>query len=400
MSQPSSKLAKMINNTKFGQLKLIQFVAVKSISDNIFDFLDNKRFKDEQIDLVNNNDEDKTGFSDCLNDNIKQYGNNSIAQNLDTSIDDQIIKDEPVSNQDNDDKELPYWQQTPKHTVTEDDDWFIVGASILGNMHKRKNIVCQDRYYIKNAKSFGVAVICDGAGSKQHSDLGAQAVSQFVGDYLYNKVVHSSIDEIATQEEVQILKNEVFEQTYGELVALSKFKGVPFESLGSTLIAVIYTNTKSICMHIGDGRGAYQDTGGNWHSFFTPWNTDEGYTIFTTTQDVKKTLFPRDEYLKAIVVDEPISAFAIMSDGCEKASFECLVFDETTQKYYKRNTPYAGFFNPVKKTLVKLHDDNSTDAPCVDDVWISFLTDGMPAFVKEDDDKTMVFAINKYYKNT
>lgn len=54
------------------------------------------------------------------------------------------------------------------------DKFEITGGSVIGRDHVRIGKNCQDAYYWKEASGVLVAVVCDGCGSNDHSEVGAQ----------------------------------------------------------------------------------------------------------------------------------------------------------------------------------------------------------------------------------
>lgn len=279
--------------------------------------------------------------------------------------------------------------------VKSDDEWWVMGASAIGGMHVQKDIPCQDNYAIKKVDTArGVAVVCDGAGSKVNSQFGSKLVSEKACDWL-SKAVLDNRHDLENKTSIQSLANELYTYLYDELLRYAKESEMPFDTLGCTLIAVIFQPQSLICMHIGDGRAAYQNFDGEWHALMEPWNTEEGYTVFLTTETVRAAPAPREEYIRTTLIPSTVASFVIMSDGCENASFECLILDKKTKKYFKPNRPFPQFFNPVKKTLVQVHNHYNDDHEEAKQIWQKFLEEGTLQLKNETDDKTMVFGINK-----
>lgn len=286
------------------------------------------------------------------------------------------------------------------------DHWWIAGASYIGNMHIEKGIECQDSYQFKKlANDTGVAVVCDGAGSKINSKQGAELTAEKTVEWLSQKIENGTD---ITKESLPNIANELYEYIYSQLKQYSEENDLPFESLGSTLIAVVYDAHRLACFHIGDGRAAYQDFADkSWKPLIEPWNTEEGYTIFTTTNEVQEADAPRSNYIRSKFIPQSVASFVIMTDGCENASFECQVFDKQTEKYIRPNRPFPGFFNPVKKQLISIHQHFSSlkdltkedKQKNINNVWEKFLREGTPQLAKEADDRTMVFAINSVFND-
>ena len=63
-------------------------------------------------------------------------------------------------------------------TDTNKTSWVAAYASVIGNGHIQTNTPCQDNCeHIKVNDDWGVAVVCDGAGSAKFSHIGSDFVS-------------------------------------------------------------------------------------------------------------------------------------------------------------------------------------------------------------------------------
>ena len=80
-----------------------------------------------------------------------------------------------------------------------------------------------------------------------------------------------------------------------------------------------------------------------------------------------------------------------MSDGCEKAAFECNLYDAENKTFFDPNLPFGPFFNPNVKALKKLALENKTQEE-INELWAGFLTNGNERFRTEMDDKSMILA--------
>ena len=83
------------------------------------------------------------------------------------------------------------------------------------------------------------------------------------------------------------------------------------------------------------------------------------------------------------VVKEKAQVVVLMSDGCEKATWECTMYDETKGKYADKNTPFAGFLNPLVDSI-----DNTEEEKC--SILKEIISDGTEACSREQDDKTIL----------
>ncbi len=89
------------------------------------------------------------------------------------------------------------------------------------------------------------------------------------------------------------------------------------------------------------------------------------------------------------IVREQVSAFTLMSDGCEGTSWLWNQYNESTGKYYDPNKPHRTFFDSLLKTL-ELFREEKTPIEERKEKWYNFIKEGNKSFIKETDDKTMI----------
>ncbi len=276
--------------------------------------------------------------------------------------------------------------------------WQFSAASVRGHAHQQHNIPCQDRHgYRVLSHDWALAVVADGAGSKSHSDIGAQIVVDAALEYLQaqveDKIQSDAESPLPASCELEQLADRLYKHLYSCLQAYAQQHDIAVESLGSTLIATILSPVGVALIHIGDGRAAYQDYAGQWHALMTPWRGEEGHTVFVTTESLQQQAVDLQDYIRTTSINQPVQAVVLMSDGCEHSAFECQVFDDTVQQYVRPNRPFANFLNPVKATLSKLHEYYGADQMTIDTRFGMFLQDGTNSLKNEGDDKTFIFAV-------
>ncbi|MDO5768027.1 MAG: protein phosphatase 2C domain-containing protein [Psychrobacter sp.] len=229
----------------------------------------------------------------------------------------------------------------------------------------------------------------------------------------------------------QSLARRLYEHLYLQLRQYADQHSIPIDTLGSTLIATMQSPQGVILIHIGDGRAAYQDSNGQWHALMKPWKSEDGYTLFVTTASLQQALLADAaednrgatshleghtdidvdldididtdsnnntgaklaSMVQLTTIQSPIQALVLMSDGCEGSAFECQVFDELKQQYVQPNRPFAKFLDPVKSTLLQLHQHHGQDYAAIDWRLADFLQQGTVSLKQEGDDKSLVFAI-------
>lgn len=140
----------------------------------------------------------------------------------------------------------------------------------------------------------------------------------------------------------------------------------------------------------------YKTKSGGWKSMMTPHKGAEAnQTIFLISDFWSYPNYVMSGVLvpESIVIREPVEAFALMSDGCENTSWQCTIQDPETGRFYDRNKPFEGFFNPLEETVLSfikegvLEDERQVK-------WRKFIESGTKGFVREQDDKTMIYGVN------
>lgn len=293
-------------------------------------------------------------------------------------------------------------QDNKKSTCIKHDKWLVVGASVTGMSHLRTNppVTCQDSHVVLEIEDgWGVAVVCDGAGTAGNSHLGSAFVVRTTAEMFKERVKEhkwhkrdslcSSNIEFPSQETWQQIAQKVFVDAAGKLQRYSEDIEVSFETLACTVISVIYSPVGILIAHIGDGRAAYCDAQGQWRAMMTPFKGEEASQTVFITDPIWNNL---NSYMETRVIKENISAFALMSDGCENHSFEVNIKKPDEEKYYDPNTPYAGFFNPPVNNIQEAYKSKISDT-AIREKWSMFIEAGNSGLKNETDDKTMIIGV-------
>jgi len=271
--------------------------------------------------------------------------------------------------------------------------WFSVGASVIGKSHIENNIVCQDAHvYQKLDSRAGIAVVCDGAGSAVNSALG----SRFIADKairLFTQILKEEQwqekQTLPDKDKWHSISKEALLKLRHDLEDYAKSENLKIATLACTVIVLIHTPIGILVTHIGDGRAGYCNAEGEWKPLIEPWKGEEANQTVFITSAIWET---PDDYIASNVITEPYTAFTLMSDGCERHSFQLSSFDETTQKYTELNLPYPKFFNPLVQSLKTMHQNNLS-AEEINQKWKNFLEMGNEGLKNEPDDKTLILGI-------
>ena len=288
----------------------------------------------------------------------------------------------------------------PLTSVTSTAKWVIVGASVKGNGHIQSNMPCQDNHMFESLNNgWGIAIVSDGAGSAAHSELGSKIVVSrgiFHFKNLIEKERWIAKQSLPTDIEWFQKSYAVLKDIRNDVMMVAQKNNIDVKSLSATCLVVIYSPFGLLTVHIGDGRMGYKSNSGEWKSMMTPHKGEEAnQTIFLVSDfwsipnyEMSGVLVP-----ECRVIRENVKAFALMSDGCENTAWLCSALNSNTGKYEDRNLPFDKFFNPLEETLLTF-DKNSILEEERQSKWYKFIESGTSGFTKEQDDKTMIYAIN------
>lgn len=283
-----------------------------------------------------------------------------------------------------------------KSTAFDADEWIVVGASVQGNGHISMDLPCQDSHmyeYIRDG--WGIAITSDGAGSAKLSHIGsaasaARAMIHFKELIEKEKWIEKRI--LPSDIEWMKMSYQVLKTVKNELELLANNNKCDIKDLSATIIVVIHSPIGLLSVHIGDGRAGYKDMNGEWHSLITPHKGEEANQTIFIPSDFWNIQFYEMSGVsvpESRVVREQVSAFVLMSDGCESTSWLWNQYNETTGKYYDPNLPHRIFFESLIKTL-QLFRKEKTPLEERREKWYKFIKEGNKSFVKETDDKTMI----------
>ncbi len=353
--------------------------------ENIF-----KSLKKKEVDKMNSNDSDATATGETE----KEINDSVVSDNKDSKTLEDIKKDESLSD-------------VPLENLVNDDKWKIFKTSQQGNDHIKKNppIPCQDNHCVLEIDDkWGIAVVCDGAGSHKYSHIGSKFVSEYIAKILYDSIIKSQMyaNKILLDKSVWTSYcHLLIRQTRGELGKYINDKeknnlpeDININNVGCTIILTVYSDIGLLIGHIGDGRAGYKDSSG-WHSMMEPYNGEyANQTIFINSDFIYKR--NKDEKIfvdtleTRVIAQDDISAFLLMSDGCESGLYTTTIYDEIEKKYTYINKPYAPIFESIISTLNnKLKTEGKVEA---DKEFENIIKNGNDILRDEGDDKTLIFA--------
>lgn len=275
----------------------------------------------------------------------------------------------------------------------------ILADSVIGRSHKTNipPLPCQDSFSIeKISDQWGVCVICDGLSTKKYSDHGAKFVSEYMAKLLAIFVKNRLLkqENLLSDYMWHAISMKYMNKAFEKLKLYAEVNNIELKELGCTVIAVIYSPLGLLVTHLGDGRAGYYDEHEkDWYPAMVPFRDEEGCIPCITSEiwsDVNSTAF----YIKSHVIRKKIKAFCLMSDGCEKFSFDTGHWDNEKERFIPLNKPSSVFFNPVINYIEEIYKNKDK----YDDwekhlriAWFELLSHGTKRIEEEFDDKTMIF---------
>ncbi len=277
-----------------------------------------------------------------------------------------------------------------------DSKWIIAGASVIGQGHIKDQKPCQDAHFIQMInKTWGVAVVCDGAGSDAYSNshLGSQYVAEQAAKELTNMVRKedwNDTNKLPTENAWNRCAIKALQNVRQNLEHYAVMKNVELKTLACTVIALAFSPHGVLSVHIGDGRAGYRDDNGEWDSAITPFKGSQvGETVFITSEFD----WEDKQYIETKVIDSPVTAFTLLTDGLEWYCWECNVKLEDKDQYIDPNKPFKQFFDTNAETVKKIGEQTTHDE--LQEKWRGYLGHGHPKIKEEQDDKTMVLGVLK-----
>jgi serine/threonine protein phosphatase PrpC len=279
------------------------------------------------------------------------------------------------------------------YTVLHAGPFMIQGLSIQGQGHLIDNKPCQDYHCVDTAgEDFVIAVVSDGAGSKKNSAYGSSLVCEKTVQYLKEaiKSLNWGKDSLPDSKTWNAVFRKIVQLVQGELGQYAKAEGHAFDSLAATLIVLLVGPGKTYAAHVGDGRAGVLTPDG-WKAVMTPHQGPESnQTVFMTNRILDPGLkISGVSVPETMVIEEPISAFALMSDGLENGFWiknKKEILPDGDFRYKKMNVPFEPALNDVVERMSKCEEGKEQE------VFFSILDHYNVPLKCETDDKTLCLA--------
>ena len=275
------------------------------------------------------------------------------------------------------------------------DKWFFAFASVIGNSHITDNLPCQDACHVEQFDTFSVAIVADGAGSCKNSHIGSKQVVEFCV-YHFAKLINEQdwVNDFPNKEVWYSAAKETLRSVRMDLEKYSITNDLPFKSLACTVILALCLPDGLLVSHIGDGRAGYFSPSTKWKAMIMPFHGQEANETVFITSDIWDDDTLTDRYVESLVINEPVDAFCLLSDGCEKSSFEVNLYDTEKKVFFDPNRPFAPFLDPNRTALLQFSEQQKSQED-INALWAKFLTDGTEKLRIETDDKTLLLGVRK-----
>ncbi|MDR2837990.1 MAG: protein phosphatase 2C domain-containing protein [Azonexus sp.] len=185
----------------------------------------------------------------------------------------------------------------------------MLAASATGRAHLDGGLPCQDAHAFVQTGQALVAVVCDGAGSAAHSDVGAQQVSRSVATALAAALQTGplALSDAALRPVIETTLDNAREQ----LTLQAARQGLNLSDYACTLVGVVAEPHGGWFFHIGDGVAACVFQGDLPDAVSLPANGEyANETWFVTSSDWR-------EQLRLDRFEGAVQALVLMSDGVQ-----------------------------------------------------------------------------------
>lgn len=134
------------------------------------------------------------------------------------------------------------------------------GGSVSGRNHRITAKNNQDAYCLMCDGEWAVAVVCDGCGSGEHSEVGAQTGARLVAQSLFQAMHREppqGDEEVAYDADVEVWLEQARQSTLANLLALSTGMGDVLWAISHyflfTIVGALLTPTRAVFFSLGDG---------------------------------------------------------------------------------------------------------------------------------------------------
>jgi hypothetical protein len=251
--------------------------------------------------------------------------------------------------------------------------WVIAAASATGTSHQASGQPCQDAHAharLRAADGSGeiaILVVCDGAGTATHSDIGAAATAQsFVAHFA--RRLDSGLGELTREVVVEWLR----ELRGSTLRSIAHEEGCSLRDLACTLTAVVCRRDATDVVQLGDSlaAGRLGDTE-QFMPFTEPQNGEYANSTYFVTGEADEDQLYVDQLEGA-----PVQV-ALMTDGVHRFAYDAAA---------------KTIHSPLLKQLFKTLESAGPDAEDRLNQGLMSWLSSPKVLLRSDDDLTLVLA--------
>jgi Protein phosphatase 2C len=249
--------------------------------------------------------------------------------------------------------------------------WKTLWASAMGTSHAASERPCQDcgrvRVWSSVAEAVLLAVCADGAGSAEHSHMGARIACESVIEAVSRDLDHGGLTPFVAEtiDDDRILG--WLGEARNSIRLEAEASGMTVRDLACTLLLAVLGEQSALFVQIGDGVIVVAD-GDSFGLVFWPESGEyEGETDFLTDE-----VFA--DHIRVERRAGRIDELALLSDGLQRLALD-----------YAARQPHGPFFAPLFQHL-RTHDPESLQGD------LSRFLDSPRVNQRTDDDKTLILA--------
>ena len=216
--------------------------------------------------------------------------------------------------------------------------WRVYAASAIGKGHIDGGFPCQDAFGYAVGEGRLVAVVCDGAGSAEKSDIGAKVCADSVSAFIANFAsdLPANCEQGVIEQAVEAAR-AVIEKNARDLV-------MPMRELACTLVGAVLNKEGGCLFHIGDGMAVVELMDGATVLSLPENGEYSNETYFVTYEDWQA-------HLRVVPFSGAIRCLTLMSDGAMPFAIN-----------RARTGLCEPFMDPVKSYLTTVGESDGNDA--------------------------------------
>lgn len=207
--------------------------------------------------------------------------------------------------------------------------WRVAGRSVAGTAHLETSGACQDCCRWAVVGPYAAAAVADGAGSAEHSALGAEMACTAALETLKAQLAASA------PQPAEAVRSAM-QAARGRLLDEAVASGADPAAYACTLLVAAAGPQGLFVSHVGDGCCVAVFENGDLQMISEPRNLEfVNVTTFITDSDAQ-------DHIAASSVTTRIKAWAVLTDG---------LYDLAIDR--RRFTPHPGFFRPLLDELAR-----------------------------------------------